>query len=195
MKYGKALSGLAIILAFLTGLALGYTLKPGPLSGTKTINLQNDVPSEKNDNKLIERETVQADLTAKEALRLADQDALAWSEDSYLSEITLFSKKFTAEGKSNGWKFVFYSQAKNMLYEIVVKDGESRGGEEKESVKALQTLKGEFVDSTLVAKTFFSTYPENPEITSLSMHYDAGAKKFIWTIFFPKGSHTVNAEI
>ena len=195
MEYNKTLSGLAIILAFLAGLALGYMLKPGPLSGTKTINLQNNAPSENNEGKVIERENIQADLTAKEALRLADQDALAWSEDSYLSEVTLFSKKFTAEGKSNGWKFVFYSEVKNMLYEVVVKDGESRGGEEKETAKALQTLKGELTDSSVLANVFFQGNPLETEIFSLKMSYDTQSKKFMWIIFSSKGSHSMDAEI
>lgn len=195
MEYNKNLLGLAIILAFLAGLALGYALRPESISISKPINLQNDIPDAKNNGKLIVREALQTDLTAGEALQVADRDALAWSKDSYISEISLFSKTFTNEGKSNGWEFIYYSETKNKLYEVVIKDGESRGGEEKEAVNALQTLKGKLVDSPFVAKIFFSNYPENTKITSLKMRYETGAKKFMWTIFFPKGNHTIDAEI
>lgn len=196
MKYNKNLSALAIVFAFLGGLALGYVLRTESIPVSKPLNLQNDeTAAKKNSGGSIEREKAQTDLTANEALRLADQDALSWSKDSFISEISLFSKKFTAEGRSNGWKLVYYSKTKDKLYEVVIKDGESRGGEEKEVEKAPKTLKGELADSSLLAKTFFMNYPEDSEITGLKMYYDTGAKKFMWIIIFDKGSYALDAEI
>lgn len=195
MEYNRTLLSLAIFLAFSSGLALGYTLGSRSISLPKTINLQNNEPDTTNNTKPVEQEKIQSELTAKEAFAIANQEVLAWAEDSYPLQIALESKKFTPGGRSAGWKFTFYSAKKNKLYEVVIKDGESRQGEENEVSKAPQTLKGEFVDSTILAKTFFSNYPENSEITSLSMHYDDGTKKFIWVIFFSKGSHTLDAEM
>lgn len=195
MKYNKNLLGLTIVFAFLAGLALGYVLRTGSVPISKPINLQSGETAVRENNGSIERERAQTDLTANEALRLADQDALVWSKDPYISEISLFSRTFSIEGKSNGWKFIYYSKTKDKLYEVVIKDGESRGGEEKETAEAPKTLKGELVDSSLLAKTFFENFPSDTAITSLKMSYDSASKKFIWTIFFPKGNYTIDAEM
>lgn len=135
------------------------------------------------------------EIGAKEAFNVVLGEARGWAEDSYLSEINLASKKFSAGGVSGGWKITFYSKKKNKFYDIAIKDGESRGGEERLAEKAAQTLKGEMVDSSVLAKSFFAAYPADAEIISLKMYYDTASKKFLWTIFFPKGSHTIDAEI
>lgn len=184
---------LALILFLASGLGVGYYL--GVSQAPKAVSTGVD-----SGNKIgvtAAREKIKTDLTANEAYKIAFQEAGQWSADAYLSSITLESKKFDVKGISNGWDFIFYSKTKNKAYEILIKDGESREGEEKstEDKKAPQTLKGDMVDSSILAKSFFGSYPADTEIISLKMYYDVGAKKFIWTIFFPRGSHTVDAEI
>lgn len=135
-------------------------------------------------------------LTAKEARDLALANAKVLPADSYLSGLELSLGKLNKSGLSNGWKLSFYSKSKNKVYDLWVKNGEIRGDvAEKDVSKSLQTLKGEMVDSSVLAQSFFSIYPENTDIISLKMYYDAGSKKFLWTVFFPKGSHTIDAEI
>jgi len=195
MEYNKKTFSIAITLILLVGIAIGYIIGSSSAPGSKNANIGSNAPRQKNGDLPLQREYAQNFLSAEEAFALADQNALSWSKDSYISEISLFSKEFTGEGKSTGWKFVYYSKTKDKLYEVAVKDGESREGEEKEASKAPQTLKGPFVDSPIVAKTFFSNNPQNTEITSVRMYFDEGTKKFIWTISFPKGNHTIDAEI
>lgn len=195
MEYNKKTLGIAITIALFAGIVIGYMAGSSSTSPSKNADTRDGSITTKNNDPSLQRENVQNLLSAEEAFTLADQNALSWSKDAYISEISLFSKEFTNEGKANGWKFVYYSKTKNKLYEVVIKDGESRGGEEKETAKAPQTLKGKFVDSPIVAKTFFSNNPKNSEITSLKMYFDEGTKKFIWTIFFPRGNHTIDAEM
>lgn len=195
MEYNKTLLSLAIILAFLSGLALGYTLGSKSMPIPKTINLQNNNSNSQNSIKPIERDMVRSDLTANEAMEFADRDALAWANDSYISEISLFSKDFAPDGKSNGWKFTYYSKSKEKLFEVVVKDGESRGGEEKASEIAHQTIKSGLIDSPVLAKTFFSSNAADTQVTSLVMRYEPSEKIFMWFIFSEKGSYTMDAEI
>lgn len=195
MEYNKKALGIAIAIALFVGIVIGYMAGSSSTSTSKNVDIRDGSIATKNNDPSLQRENVQNLLSAEEAFALADQNALSWSKDAFVSEISLFSKEFTNEGKANGWKFVYYSKTKNKLYEVVIKDGESRGGEEKEAAKAPQTLKGQFVDSPIVAKTFFLNNPKNTEITSLRMYFDEGTKKFIWTIFFPRGNHTIDAEI
>lgn len=187
---------LILLLMLIIGLAGGYLLGISS-SDTKTVFvercLEND-SSNKNENST-DINNGEIDLTAKEAIEIAIIEARSWSADAYLSEIVLSSKNFNINGLSNGWKTVFYSEEKNKVYEILIKDGESRGGKEREVEDSLQTLKGELVDSSILAKSFFSLYAENTEIISLKMYYDSNAQKFLWTIFYPKGSHTIDAEL
>lgn len=184
----------ALIACFVAGGMLGFYL------GSKKSNIS-EVFSESKNNlpgksfSSPNAEPSKTDLTAKEALVIAEPEAFLWSKDAYLAEISLFSEKFNPSGTSNGWKFIFYSAAKKMAYEIAIKDGESRGGKERISDKSMQTLKGNIIDSAILAKSFFALYSENTETISLKMYFDQGSKKFLWTIFFPKGSHTINAEI
>lgn len=138
---------------------------------------------------------VKTKLTAKEAYDAASLESRSLPEDAYLSGIELASKKLDEKGFSNGWKITFYSKSKNKTYEATIKDGESRGTTEKDATAPIQTLKGEIIDSSALAKSFFGAYPADTEIISLKMYYDVGSKKFLWTIFFPKGSHTIDAEI
>ncbi len=144
---------------------------------------------------IISAKPIKANLAAREALEIAKPIAFSWAEDAYLAEINLASGKFNAEGAGNGWKLIFYSAKKKKTYEITIKDGESRGGQERTADNPRQTLKGEMIDSSALAKSFFGLYPADTEIINLKMYYDAGSKKFLWTIFFSKGSHTIDAEM
>ncbi len=187
----------ALVLALILGLFFGYLI--GASTESKTITF-NDCPASAtidNPAKIITRKKIKTNLTAKEAADTVLQEALSWAEDSYIAEIILSSKQINAEGEANGWKIVYYSKEKNKLYEILIKDSESRGGEEKtlEGKNTQQTLKGEMIDSTILVKSFFGQNPKDTEITSLKMYYEPNSKKFLWTIFFPKGSYTINAEI
>lgn len=184
---------LALILFLAAGLGVGYYL--GVAQAPKSVS--SGIESGNKTGNIFAREKIKTDLTANEAYKIAFQEAVQWSADTYLSGITLESKKFDIKGLSNGWSIVFYSKTKNKSYEILIKDGESRGGEEHAIAdkKAPQTLKGEMIDSSVLAKSFFGSYPADTDIFSLKMYYSESAKKFIWTIFFPKGSYTVDAEI
>jgi len=187
------LSSLLALLAI--GFFLGYLLGSKKSPATKTLyvdNLSNNNNSENAIAKVIPEEIK---ITAKEAFNLASMEAFLWSDDIYLSEINLASTEFDTEGLSNGWKIIFYSEKNNKFYEILIKDGESRGGKEKEAGGNVQTLKGEMVDSVEMAKSFFSSHTSEEDIISLRMYYSGNAKKFIWTIFYSGGSHTINAEL
>ena len=192
MAFTKNINYLLLI-SFIVGLSVGYLLGNNKHFTNRSIEINNftdrgnDYPSNKNKNK--------TDLTAKEAYDIAAPEAKLWSDDAYLAEIHLASKKFEAGGFSNGWKTVFYSEKKNKLYEITIKDGESRGGKEKDAMKSIQTLKGEFLDSSKTAESFFFSHPADTEVIALKMYYNDNAKKFLWTLFFPGGSHTIDAEL
>lgn len=185
---------LSFIAILALGLIAGYSLGNIKSSVTKTIYVNSPLNSctstfPANNN------VIKTDLTAKEAFVQASSEAILWAKDAYISEINLSSQNFNSDGASNGWKITFYSKEKKRIYEILIKDGESRGGEEKDAAKSIQTLKGEMTDSAILAKSFFGLYPSGTEIISLKMYYDTSAKKFLWTVFFPKGSHTIDAEI
>lgn len=195
MEYNKQLFSFGIILAFLSGLILGYTLGSRSFFSPNVINIQNPTAvSEKDESSKTDRANLNFDFSAKEALKIADSEALNWAKDAYVYEIILVSKNFPENGKSNGWKFSYYSKEKGKTYEIIIKDGESRGGEEKASETDRQTLKGKLVDSPALAEIFFKNNPAGAEIISLKMSYDAQSKKFIWIIFSNKGSHVTDAE-
>ncbi len=179
-----------LILSLITGAAIGYFIGLNNAPSAKPIIINN--PGVDNSAKL---KTFKTELAAKEAYEVALSESRFWPEDSYLSGIELLSKKFDGKGLSSGWKVMFYSKTKNKIFEVTVKDGESRGTIEKNAAAPAQTLKGEMIDSSALAKSFFASYPADTEINSARMYYDAGAKKFLWTIFFPKGSHTIDAEI
>lgn len=186
----KTIIFLAIISSLVVGLIAGYSVGVSKVPELQEIVFNNPTTGANSNIK-----AVKTDLTAKEAYNVAMKDSRFWPEDTHLAEIDLFSKKFDEKGFSNGWKVIFYSKSKNRAYEVTIKDGESRGTIEKDAAQALQTLKGEMIDSPSIAKVFFGLYPAGTEIISLKMYYDAGSKKFNWTIFFPKGSHTIDAEI
>jgi hypothetical protein len=181
---------LILVLSLAVGLIVGYSI------GVKSIPPQPGIiytiPAVNNAGKI---KAANINLTAKEAYNIALGDSRLWPEDTYLSGIEISSKKFDGEGKSNGWKIMFYSKLKNKTYEVTIKDGESRGTIEKEASGSFQTLKGEMIDSTILAKSFYALYPSDTDIISLRMYYDESNKKFSWTIFFSKGSHTIDAEI
>lgn len=185
---------LSIVASLSLGLIAGYFLRDSKSPITKTVYVNNSPNDTSSENKK-ESRTVKTNISAKEALLLASSEAITWAKDAYLSEINLSSQKFNSDGTSNGWKMTFYSKEKNKTYQILIKDGESRGGEEADTAEPVQTLKGEMKDSTALAKNFFSSYPSDTEIINLKMYYDYGAKKFLWTIFFPKGNQTIDAEI
>ena len=187
---------LTLLLTLVIGLTSGYFLGIN-LSDTKTVFvdrcLENNNSNESGGSASISAGKI--NLTAKEAVEIAASEARSWSPDSYLSEIVLSSKSFGADGFSNGWKIIFYSEEKNKIYEILVKDGESRGGKEREVENSKQTLKGELINSPKLARSFFSLYAEDTEIINLKMYYDSNSQKFLWTIFYPEGSHTIDAEL
>ena len=183
---------LSLLMILIIGLVLGYFIASTKPVVTKILYLDNDT-TETNSNVTIKRNIENVNLTANEAVDISYSEALTWSDDIFLVGITLTPKIFNLQGQSNGWKIKYYSIEKDLTYEMLIKDGESRGGEEKVS-KPLQTLKGELVDSTTLAQSFFSSYPEDSKINNLKMYYDENAKKFIWTIFFTGGSHTIDAE-
>lgn len=174
----------------IAGLAIGYFIGLGKIPELKPVVIDGSGA----DN-LRKTKTPKTELTAGEAYDIAIKESRFWPEDAYLAGIELVSKKFDEKGLSGGWKVIFYSKSKNKTYEVMIKDGESRGTIEKEAPVSVQTLKGGMIDSAILAKSFYGSYPADTEIISLKMYYDAGAKKFIWTVFFPKGSHTVDAEI
>lgn len=185
----------SLLAMLITGFFLGYLLGNTKLPVVKTLYVDNPSNNNESENaatKIISEETK---ITAKEAFNLANAEALLWTDDAYLSEISLASKEFDATGLSNGWKVIFYSEKSNKFYEILIKDGESRGGKEKDSEKNIQTLKGEMVDSVKIAKSFFSSHTGKEDIINLKMYYSDSAKKFIWTIFYSGGSHTIDAEL
>lgn len=179
------------VLFLIAGLGAGYYF--GVSTGSKKVDVGNNCLGKTAGG--IERSEIKTELTAREAYDMALSESRVWPKDTYLSGIELNSKRFDTSGLSNGWKVAFYSKEKNKTYEVTIKDGESRGTIEKDAAAPLQTLKGEMVDSSSLAKVFFGLYPADTEIISLRMYYDEGNKKFIWTIFFPKGSHTTDAEI
>jgi hypothetical protein len=181
---------LAIISSLVVGLVVGYSVGVSKVSKPQEIVFNNPTVDGKGNIK-----AVNINITAKEAYDIALLESRSWPEDTYLSGIEISSKKFDEKGQSNGWKIMFYSKLKNKTYEVTVKDGESRGTIEKEASGSFQTLKGEMIDSSVLAKSFYALYPTDTDIISLRMYYDESNKKFSWTIFFPKGSHTVNAEI
>lgn len=195
MENNSKLIGPALILALILGAVVGYSIRPMIAPSKKIVQVEDSNRVNTLQNIQTNNKSISYDLTAKEALKIAIDEALVWSKDSYVSEINLSSKKFASDGKSNGWKFVFYSKEKKKTYEIVIKDGESRSGEEKDAPEALQTLKGELNDSSALAKVFFENNPVETGIISLKMIYDAQSKKFIWIIFSNKGSHVMDAEI
>jgi len=185
---------LALLSVLILSLSIGYLLGSSKAPYSKSllsINNQTNTNNNVSANKTVDK----TDLTAQEAIDIAYSDALLWADDAYLSGIKLDSKNFNESGNANGWIIEFYSKEKEKSFEIVTKDGESRGGEEKEVPSPLQTLKGEMIDSSELADSFYTSYPKNTKIIKLKMYYDSGAKKFIWTIFFDKGTHTIDAEI
>lgn len=190
MFSNKIFSVFLSIFFLIAGAAIGYFIGLRQTADFKPTGINNQ-----GSNNFVRLKNIKTDLTAKEALDVALSDSRAWPEDIYLSGIELNSKKFDEKGLSSGWKVMFYSKSKNKTYEVTIKDGESRGTIEKDAVTPLQTLKGEMIDSSSLAKVFFGSYPADTEIISLRMYYDESNKKFIWTIFFPKGSHTIDAEI
>lgn len=188
MFSSKNIAILFSAILFLTvGIIIGYYLNNNKFCGADTSNSWNYPAAN--------APVAKMNITAKEALSIAKPAAFLWTEDAYLAEIDLISGKFNADGTGNGWKVIFYSEKKNKTYEIIIKDGESRGGQERISDNPMQTLKGEMADSAALAKSFYGDYSADTEIIGLKMYYDGGSKKFLWTIFFPKGSHTINAEI
>lgn len=186
----KSIAFLILAVSLSAGLIAGYSIGVSRLPVSQGIVCNNSLLN--NTGKI---KAANINITAKEAYNIALGDSRAWPEDIYLSGIELNSKKFDEKGLSNGWKIMFYSKSKNKTYEVTIKDGESRGTIEKDAAAPLQTLKGEMIDSSSLAKVFFGSYPADTEIISLRMYYDESNKKFIWTIFFPKGSHTIDAEI
>lgn len=185
---------LSLLVALMIGIVLGYIIAGAKPPVTK-IQYLNNTDADIASNATIKRKVENINLTAKEALNLANTEALLWADDARLSEINLVSKEFNIEGLSSGWEVIFYSDENNKFYEVLIKDGESRGGKEKDSMKNIQTLKGEMVDSIEVAKSFFSSHTGKEDIISLRMYYSDSAKKFIWTIFYSGGSHTIDAEL
>ena len=187
------LSSLLIVL--ITGFVLGYLLGNTKLPITKTLYVDNLSNNNGSENTISEITSKEIKITAKEAFSLASAEAFLWADDANLSKIDLVSKEFDIEGLSNGWKVIFYSEKNKKFYEVLIKDGESRGGEEKDSENNTQTLKGEMVDSVKMAESFFSSHTSEEDIVNLKMYYSAGAKKFIWTMFYSGGSHTIDAEL
>lgn len=181
---------LALILFLAAGLAIGYLFGLSRVPNSGSIIINNPAVGS-----AAKTSAAKINLSAKEAYDLALSESRFWPEDAYLSGIELASKKFDDKGFSNGWKIMFYSKSKNKTFEATIKDGESRGTIEKDAASPLQTLKGEMIDSSVLAKSFFADNSADTEIISLKMYYDAGSKKFLWTIFFPKGSRTIDAEI
>jgi hypothetical protein len=185
---------LSLVLVLIIGVLLGYIIagaKP-PVINTQYINKPN------NDTALgaiIKREVENINLTANKAVDVSYSEAIVWAQDASLSGIILESKIFNSQGQANGWKIIYYSKEKDLSYEIIIKDGESRGGEEKKVASPLQTLKGEMIDSSKLAESFYASYPQDSEIINLKMYYSKNDKKFIWTIFFTGGSHTIKAEM
>jgi len=194
MSHNKVFILLSLVFTLLLGILIGYFLRGNKYFYTEpkqSVNQSANQPSRTANSTTATRE-----LTAKEAFNVASPEAKLWAGDAYLYQIELASKKFDSEGKSNGWKISFYSKTKDKIYNILVKDGESRGGSETEAAdrKNLRTLKGEMIDSPVLAKAFDTNHPEEMEIISLKMYYEASSQKFSWTVFFPKGSQTIDAE-
>ncbi|MBW6441174.1 hypothetical protein K0B03_04075 [Patescibacteria group bacterium] len=184
----------SLLIILLIGLILGYIIASTKSAVIKTVYLNNN-ETKTNTNQNLTRKIEKNNLTANQAVDVSNSDALLWAEDATLAGILLESETFDSEGKSNGWTINYYSKSKGMSYFVTVKNGESRGGEEKTVATPLQTLKGEMIDSSKLAESFYSSYPQDSEIISLKMYYSEGAKKFRWTLFFTGGSHTINAEI
>lgn len=181
---------IAVLFSLAIGLIIGYSLGVKKIPHLQEIVFSNpaaDTNKPKPEN---------INLSAKEAYDLAWKESRLWPDDTQLTSIELISKNFSNNGLSNGWKVTFYSKLKEKSFEVTIRDGESRGTIEKDSSVVAQTLKGDFIDSSVLAKSFFGAYPDSKnDIISLKMYYDAGSKKFLWTIFFPKGSHTIDAEM
>lgn len=184
---------LLLPLTLIIGIFLGYTFANTKNKITKTQNINNSVYQ--NQDKIIERKIENLNITAKEAINISYVEALKWSENASLSKIIMESKIITKEGTANDWKIIYYSKEKTAIYEITIKNGIIRGDGEEKSSEELQTLTGEIIDSTKLAESFYTSYPENSEIINLKMYYDKISKKFIWTIFFTGGSHTIKAEL
>lgn len=179
---------LIITLFLVFGLIIGYSVGVNKVFKPQEVVFNN--PAVGNKTKVSN-----VNITAKQAYDIALSESRLWPEDAYLTEIELNSKKFDEKGLSSGWNVVFYSKLKNKIFEVMIKDGESRGTIGRDSTMPLQTLKGEMVDSAALAKSFFASYPPDTEIISMKMYYDKASKKFLWTVFFPKGSHTIDAEM
>jgi hypothetical protein len=186
----KTIVFLAIISSLVIGLIVGYSVGVSKVPELQEIVFDNPATGGNSNIK-----TVKTDITAKEAYTVALNESRLWPNDTYLSEINLISKKFDEKGLSNGWKVMFYSKSEKKIFEVTIKDGESRGTIVRDASSPVQTLKGELTDSPSLAKIFFSDHPADTEIISLRMYYDESMKKFIWTIFFPKGSQTIDAEL
>jgi len=185
----------SLLTLLVVGFLSGYFLGNKKLPVTKTLYVNNPSNSNELENITMKITSEETGTTAKEALDLANPEAFLWADDAHLSEINLASKEFDSMGFSSGWKIIFYSEKNNKFYEILIKDGESRGGKEKDSTGNVQTLKGEMIDSVKMAESFFSAHTDEKDIISLKMYYSDNAKKFIWTIFYSGGSHTIDAEL
>ncbi len=120
---------LALVVLLTLGLLIGYLIgsSKDPVLKTLYINKQTDIVN--TENIQTKRKVEKLDLTAQEAVDIAFFDALSWSQESYLSEIRLDSKSFNDTGTSNGWVVEFYSKEKEMIFVVVFKDGETRGGQ------------------------------------------------------------------
>jgi len=86
-------------------------------------------------------------------------------------------QKVHGRRKSNGWKFVFYSEVKNMLYEVVVKGRRIAGRRGKRNgKKALQTPKRRMTDRRFW-QCILQGNPLETEIFSLKMVMNTQSKK------------------
>lgn len=193
-EINKTNFALSLLGALIIGIVFGYVAAGSKPPATK-IQYVNNSNADSASNTAAKRTVENIQLTAKEAVDISYSEALAWAKDASLSEIALESKNLSSLGQANSWKIIYYSKEKGASYEILIKDGESRGGQEKEASKPLQTLKGEMIDSLKLAESFYASYSKDSKIISLKMYYSENGKKFVWTIFFIGGSHTINAEI
>jgi hypothetical protein len=182
------------LITLIIGMFLGYIIASSNSPAAK-IQYINKPAAETASSTTTKRTVENINLTANEAVDVSFFEAISWAEDASLSEIDMESKIFSSQGQANSWKIIYYSKEKNASYEIIIKDGESRGGQEKEVTNPLQTLKGEMIDSSKLAKSFYTLYPQDSEIINIKMYYSENDKKFVWTIFFVGGSHTIKAEI
>lgn len=178
-----------ILSSLVVGLIIGYSVGIKNIPKSQEIIFYNSAIGN-----LGKTKTIITNITAKDAYNIALNESRLWPLDVYLFGIELISEKFDEKGLSSGWKVMFYSKSKNKIYEVVIKDGESRGTMEKNASAPLQTLKGQMIDSEILAKSFFGLYPADTKIISLKMHYDESSKKFLWIILFPNGNYTIDAE-